>query len=262
MRLIVQPILDYLRSHLGSPQRIQTHLTQILQRLQGKTPAETGYIGGNSLNLLRQLGVDLTDQDFSELTVWHADLQGVTLHRVNFAHCDLSQSVFTQPFGNIHAVAFSPDGTQLAAGDSQGTIRLWRVADGQPLLTCQGHTNWVCAVAFSPDGQSLASGSADGTVKYWDVHHGICLQTYTGHLGWVWSVAFSSDGTHLVSGSEDRTLRLWDVESGECLNTMVGHRDGVRSVALSPMASMSCQRQWGWFDQTLGSRNGSVPANP
>ena len=234
VRLLLQPTLDRLLAIVGHPERIKNCLAQILEELREKSPSERGYIGGNILNLLCQLQVDLSGYDFSHLTIWQAYLQGATLHKVNFAHCDLAKSVFTQNLGSVLSVAFSPDGKLLAAGDSKGEIRLWRVADGQPLLTFQGHTNWVCSVAFSPEGDLLASGSADGTVKLWNIAQGQCLNTWRGHRGWVWSVTFSPDSCLLVSGSEDHTVRLWEIRSGRCLGILGGHTEGVRSVAFSP----------------------------
>ena len=67
----------------------------------------------------------------------------------------------------VRSIAFAPDGQTLASGSRDGTVRLWRVADGTLLRTLEGHTAWVRSVAFAPDGQTLASGSEDGTVRLW-----------------------------------------------------------------------------------------------
>jgi WD40 repeat protein len=71
---------------------------------------------------------------------------------------------------SVRSVAFSPDGTTLASGSWDDTIRLWDVNTGQTIgEPLQGHADWVRSVAFSPDGQTLASGSYDETVRLWDV---------------------------------------------------------------------------------------------
>ena len=71
--------------------------------------------------------------------------------------------------GSVGSVAFSPDGSTLASGSYDETIKLWDVARGTELRTLHGHSDWVWSVAFSPDGSTLASGSFDHTVKLWDV---------------------------------------------------------------------------------------------
>ena len=135
---------------------------------------------------------------------------------------------------SVYSVSFSPDGTTLASGSVDDTIRLWDVATGRQLRTLQGHTGWVSSVSFSPDGTTLASGSGDDTIRLWDVATGRQLRTLQGHTGWVYSVSFSPDGTTLASGSQDDTIRLWDVATGRQLRTLQGHTSWVYSVSFSP----------------------------
>ena len=73
------------------------------------------------------------------------------------------------PLGSIvYGVAFSPDGTRLAAGCRDNTVRLIDVASRQEVAELHGHTDYVHAVAWSPDGTRLVSGSGDFTVRVWD----------------------------------------------------------------------------------------------
>ncbi|KAA6414440.1 MAG: hypothetical protein FRX48_01189 [Lasallia pustulata] len=136
--------------------------------------------------------------------------------------------------GMVMAVAFSPDGKQLASGSHDQTVRIWDAATGATLQTLEGHSNLVNAVAFSPDGKQLASGSYDKTVRIWDAATGATLQTLEGHSRSVNAVAFSPDGKQLASGSYDKTVRIWDAATGATLQTLEGHSGRVYAVAFSP----------------------------
>ncbi|MEO0854838.1 MAG: pentapeptide repeat-containing protein, partial [Cyanobacteria bacterium J06648_11] len=148
----------------------------------------------------------------------------------------------------VCSVAFSPDGTQLASGSADRTIRLWDTNTGECLQVFEGHQNWVMSVAFSPDGTQLASGSADRSVRLWDIGTGECQQVLEGHDHGIWSVAFAPDGDSLASGSADRTIRLWNVSTGKCRKTLTEQSSGVWSVAFSPDGT---QLASGSADQTV-----------
>jgi WD40 repeat protein len=235
IRLILIPILEEI--FLGftlNRNGIKDSLDKLLLSLRKNESKQSGYAGGNTLNLLVQLlNWDLSGYDFSHLTIRQAYLQGVNLHSVNFANSNLDKCVFTEKFGNILSVAFSPDGKLLATGDAIGEIHLWQIADGKQLLTYEGHKSWVRSVAFSPNGSTLASCSSDYTVKLWNVNTGECVKTLEEHIDQVYSVTFSPDGQILASGSEDQKVKLWDVSTGQCFRTLQNHTDRVRAVAFS-----------------------------
>jgi WD domain, G-beta repeat len=67
----------------------------------------------------------------------------------------------------VGGLSFSPDGTTLASGCWDRTVKLWDTVTGRELRTLYGHKNWVNSVAFSPDGNTLASGDADGRILLW-----------------------------------------------------------------------------------------------
>ena len=169
----------------------------------------------------------------------------------------------------VKSVSFSPDGTTLASGSGDNTVKLWDIATKTNIATLEGHGGPVESVSFSPDGTTLASGSWDNTVKLWDVATKTNIATLEGHRYSVYSVSFSSDGTTLASGSSDVTVKLWDVATKTNIATIAGHRGWVYSVSFSPdgttLASGSRDNTVKLWDvatkkniATFGGHNGSV----
>ena len=187
----------------------------------------------------------------------------------------------------VYSMSFSPDGTILASGSYDDTIKLWNVAtgkiitvlkqrrrvdsisfspDGETLAinihriklwnvatgtnitTLKGHNSTTNSVSFSPDGGTLASGSHDKTIKLWDVATGTNIATLEGHTKSVNSVSFSPDGGTLASGSYDKTIKLWDVATGTNIATLEGHTSLISSVSFSPDGGTLAS---GSYDKTI-----------
>jgi WD40 repeat protein/transcriptional regulator with XRE-family HTH domain len=144
------------------------------------------------------------------------------------------------PGDGVSGVAFSPDGTLLAAACGDGYVRLWNVASRQarPALPADpGAPGGVTGVAFSPNGRLLASADADGTVRLWDTATGRlagpALQAGDGFP--VNGVAFSPRGRLLASADADGTVRLWDTATGRLVGAALqaGIGSAVNGVAFS-----------------------------
>ena len=133
-----------------------------------------------------------------------------------------AQVVFEHGSG-VTSVVLSRDGTVLASGTADGTVKLWDVGTHTNIATFEEHTGIIYSVSFSPNGVLLASGSADGTVKLWSVETHTNIATFEGHASGVTSVAFSPDGTTLAAGAEDGIVKLWDVDTHQNTATFGGH---------------------------------------
>jgi WD40 repeat protein len=270
IRLILEPIVQQLLTSIGAPAKIGSQLRQILSQWRQDRPLYPGHLVGNILNLLIYLKLDLTDLDCSESVIQQAYLVGVELLGVDFSRSQLVNCAFTQTFGSILAIAYSPDGQILAASDSTGEIRIWGVNQhqiahkeiGQCLFTCTGHTNWVRAIAFSPDGRYLASSSDDLTISLWDLHaEGAQIRTFGAGIH-SFGLSFSPDGRYLASASADAQIYYWDVQQGVCLRQFAGHQGWSMNVCFHPdgdrlvsagadgtvrvwdVASGNCDRLW------------------
>lgn len=92
-----------------------------------------------------------------------------------------STSTSTKAAAEVTAIALSPSSNQLAAGYSDGSVRLWDISSRTCLVTLSGHSGAVTALCYSSSGSLLASGSADTSVIVWDVvgESGLCR--FKGH---------------------------------------------------------------------------------
>lgn len=214
-RLIVQPIAEDFSRKFHSPSQIAERVGTISNALRSPT-WRSSYGAGNLINLCHQGQIDLSGADFSHLTIRHADLRQNSLHQVNFVGADFVRAIFTQPFGNVLSLDFSPNGEWLATGDTSGQVRLWRVSDGQPERDWQGHTWCTKVVRFSPDGRLLASGSYDSSIKLWNVRTGQCLHILQGHQNLVMALDWSRDSQSFIS-ADLRVVKLWDALTGKCI---------------------------------------------
>jgi len=129
---------------------------------------------------------------------------------------------------DVVRAAFSPDGTLLATGSTDKTVRLWSVTDAQaPARILRGHLGSLEALSWSADGTLLASGDGKN-VRVWRVADGTPLQVFD----WgVKSLAFSPDAHELWGGSGEGQVRVVDVATGAERLALSPHGDRVQMIS-------------------------------
>ena len=112
-------------------------------------------------------------------------------------------------------VAFSPDGTLLAACGGDRAIRLFDTASGKQTRLWKQHADWVQTVAFTGDGTRLVSASRDRMARVFSIESGEVLATYDDHAAPVLAAAFLSNGTQAFSVARGQPVHSWDAASGQ-----------------------------------------------
>ena len=155
----------------------------------------------------------------------------------------------------VTALRRSPDGKSVAAGYSDGSVRIWAIGDGENLVTFHGHKKGVTALAFNRDGTMLASASKDTDIVVWDVVAEAGRCRLQGHKDAVTDVHFIEDQDRplLISSSKDTLGKLWELDTHHCVQTLVGHRSELWSLTVTEDGSRvitaggdSELRVWGW----------------
>ncbi len=134
-------------------------------------------------------------------------------------------------------MAFSPDGSILAVGTLDGTIRLWDVATARPLAPSFHQTGEVDAIAFSPNGQRLASGCYTKPAQIWDVKSGRVFSEPQGQTSSA-CLVFCPEVETLVVAGRDEPARFWKISASQFVGPILKHPGFVKCVAISPDASM------------------------
>ena len=149
---------------------------------------------------------------------------------------------------NVIDVAYSPDGTVLAAAygryineEHQGYAQLWDMATGGPIgERFPGLGSGVSALAFSPDGCWLAlakgdTGDGHCEVEVWEWRTRDLLWTSSDAKLFVKDLKFDPTGQLLAAAeTRSRLIRLWDARTGAEVGTFQGHEGFIEDLAFSP----------------------------
>lgn len=139
----------------------------------------------------------------------------------------------------FQTVAYSPDGTRLAAGCADGSVKFWNMtASGLAMAGLKtGGRGPVRAVGFSSDSGVFAATSEDRNVKLYATASHQELGVLKGHKHPINCLAFSPHGAILATGGgqqRNSELKLWNLATRQELATLTGQSAPILSVAFSP----------------------------
>ena len=131
----------------------------------------------------------------------------------------------------VTAVAMSADGSLVATGGADASVRLFTPGEDAPPRVLEGQPGPVTSIALNTESGLIASASDTGIMKLWSVADGEDRLSLSGHTGPVHDVAISPKGDMLATAGEDGTLRLWKLPLPA--TTLAGHTMPVASVSVS-----------------------------
>ncbi|MCE9563389.1 MAG: WD40 repeat domain-containing protein [Planctomycetes bacterium] len=136
----------------------------------------------------------------------------------------------------IYAVSFNHDGTLLASGAADRSVKVWEIATGKRLYTLGDPTDWVYCLAWSPDKKHLAAGGVDKSIRVWEANKdgSKLVASAFAHEKPVWRLAYTPDGKQLFTVGEDRVMKTWDAAKLTETKTYPAQPDTILDFALRP----------------------------
>lgn len=161
--------------------------------------------------------ISLQDKDFNRAQLYSLHAIKEFGQQREYERLAVATHIFNQPYyptalitktakqhdGAIVAIAFSPDGRQLASVATDKTIRVWDITTGKQITLFKALPNVPIAVAFAPDGMSLIAAYRDKTIRKWNLANGFeesaWRQEYVNLLG----LNYSNNGPQITYTDQD-----------------------------------------------------------
>jgi len=111
--------------------------------------------------------------------------------------------------GKARAVAYSPDGTQIAVGLYSGNVKVIKEDLSSEVADVKVAKEWIACMKYSPDGSTLAVGSHDNIIYLLECSTYSRRFTCKGHSSYITHLDWSSDSKFLQSNCGAYELLYW-----------------------------------------------------
>ncbi|MGD9916013.1 MAG: TIR domain-containing protein [Rhizobiaceae bacterium] len=144
---------------------------------------------------------------------------------------------FGEPGASVASTAVSMDGSRVALGLGDGSVKVFAVSTGELDFEIPAFPYSITAIAFSNDAGRLAVAWQNNAYVWDTTRQDQPPVPLLGHTSLVNSIAFTADGKRLVTASFDSTARIWDAQTGAELARLLGHTGNLRQAVFSPDGS-------------------------
>lgn len=145
-----------------------------------------------------------------------ADQNSVKVYKSDSAGKLEEVQSLTNTTGTVSSLAFSKDGSHIAAGNSVGKIYVYKVGSWEVVADrWSAHTARVTCIAWDETGAYAASGSLDTNVFVWCLekkNQGKRIKAANSHKDGVSGVCWI-EGGKVASAGNDATVKIWDVQN-------------------------------------------------
>ena len=134
----------------------------------------------------------------------------------------------------VNSVLMLPDDRRIVAGLRDGSIGVWRIADGRPEGRLNAHELGVMRIAVSRDGRSLLSSSTNGKIRLWDLVELAPVRTFQPFKGRAApALDIAPDGKSALAANAAGTLFHFDLGNGRVLREIATHGGAIWALSFA-----------------------------
>lgn len=124
----------------------------------------------------------------------------------------------------ISAVAFSPDGQQVAVGYEDGVLIAYDAATYEKQWEAALGNGSLPRLVYTPDHRFIITYFCDNDcsqhlVAVVDTASGATIRTFDKHVSSVFAIAISPDGQQALTGDDDGIVYVWNINTGAEIGT-------------------------------------------
>ncbi|XP_069354093.1 angio-associated migratory cell protein-like isoform X1 [Maniola hyperantus] len=184
------------------------------------------YINGDKIKGMEDDGIifeEIEEVDFTDEEVYDQEEEEEEKEKPE----DLAALVFDKHNGSVFCCDFYPSGKLAVTGGKDNKAYVWSTENGQTIMSCTGHKNFVLYVGFSFDGAYLATVDRSGVIKVWK-----CSLYNNPQAPWPIAFEYEADDLNwalwhfgsrvLICGTMTGDIYVFKIPSGEA-KVLKGH---------------------------------------